>query len=413
MTGWLKLTEEQRKAAISEAQIRSGVIENVKAIEKDWWVTLVLKALFQSAFANYLVFKGGTSLSKGYKLINRFSEDIDLALSCEAFGMQYEENPTTSYIGRLRRKGFAFATTTLIEELSKQFKALDVPDSMITIEFEPSPPNQTPADPITIYVKYKSLYDPNKYIADQVKIELSVRSRSIPFTTRSVQSLLTDFFPNKAYEETPFELSIVEPRKTFLEKAFLLHEEFSKTDKGQIRTERMSRHLYDLVAMMRDNVLKDALNDHDLYESLITHRKRYIGVAWADYSTLTHHTISFLPPEHILAAYEQDYEEMQREMFYGETLSFGKLIEQLKILQGKFRIKDEVKTLEEIIDDALKNLQSYIRENDNATFFETQVTYASDPYKPLSPANKTIVFTVQFSRIDGNIIFESIRINQI
>lgn len=57
MTGWLKLTEEQRKAAISEAQIRSGIIENVKAIEKDWWVTLVLKALFQSAYAGHLFLK--------------------------------------------------------------------------------------------------------------------------------------------------------------------------------------------------------------------------------------------------------------------------------------------------------------------------------------------------------------------
>lgn len=411
MTGWLKLTEEQRKAAISEAQINSGVIESVKAMEKDWWVTLVLKALFQSAYANYLVFKGGTSLSKGYKLINRFSEDIDLALACEAFGMQYEDNPTASYISRLRRKGFAFATTTLIEELSKQFKALGVPDSMITIEFEPSPPNQTPADPITIYVKYKSLYDPNKYIADQVKIELSVRSRSIPFTTRSVLSLLTEFFPNKAYEETPFELTIVEPRKTFLEKSFLLHEEFSKTDKTQIRIERMSRHLYDLVAMMRDNVLMDALNDHELYENLITHRKRYIGATWADYSTLPHPTISFLPPAHILAAYEQDYEEMQREMIYGETLSFEELMEQIKILQGKFRMKGEVKSLEEIIDDALKNLQSFFGENENATFFETQVTYTTDPYKPHTPANKTIAFTVQFSRINGKMVFEGIRIN--
>lgn len=411
MTGWLKLTEEQRKAAISEAQINSGVIESVKAIEKDWWVTLVLKALFQSAYASHLVFKGGTSLSKGYKLINRFSEDIDLALACEAFGMQYEENPTTSYISRLRRKGFAFATTTLIEELSNQLKALGVPDSMITIEFEPSQPNQTPADPITIYLKYKSLYDPNKYIADQVKIELSVRSRSIPFTTRSVQSLLTEFFPNKAYEETPFELTIVEPRKTFLEKAFLLHEEFSKTDRAQIRTERMSRHLYDLVAMMRDNVLKDALNDHDLYENLIAHRKKYIGAAWADYSTLTHQTISFLPPKHILAAYERDYEEMKREMIYGEDLSFEELMKQIKILQGKFRMKSEVKVLEEIIDDALKNLQSYIGENENATFFETQVTYTTDPYKPHTPANKTIAFTVQFSRIDGNMLFEGIKIN--
>lgn len=327
--------------------------------------------------------------------------------------MQYEEKPTTSYISRLRRKGFAFATTTLIEELSELIKALDVPDSMVAIEFEPTPPNQTPADPITVYVKYKSLYDPNKYIADQVKIELSVRSRSVPFTTRLVQSLLTEFFPNKAYAETPFELSIVEPRKTFLEKAFLLHEEFSKTDKEQIRTERMSRHLYDLVSMMKNAVLSNALNDHSLYESLITHRRRYIGAAWADYSTLTHQTISFTPPEHILAAYKQDYEEMQKEMIYGETLSFEKLIEQLKILQGKFRMNGQVKALEEIIDDGLKNLESYIREHKNATFFETQVTYASDPYKPLSPANKTIVFTVQFSRIDGNIIFEGIRINQI
>lgn len=413
MTGWLKLTEEQRKAAISEAQINSGVIESVKAIEKDWWVTLVLKALFQSAYANHLVFKGGTSLSKGYKLINRFSEDIDLALGCEAFGMHYEENPTTSYISRLRRKGFAFATTTLIEELSKQFKALGIPGTMLRIEFEPSPPNQTPADPITIYVKYKSLYEPNKYIADQVKIELSVRSRSIPFTTRSVQSLLTEFFPNKVYEEVPFELAIVEPRKTFLEKAFLLHEEFSKADKDQIRIERMSRHLYDLVAMMRDNVLKDALNDHDLYENLITHRKRYIGATWADYSTLTHQTISFLPPDQILAAYKQDYEEMQREMIYGEDLSFEELMKQIKILQGKFRLKGEVKVLEEIIDDALNNLQDYIRKNDNATFFETQVIYTTDPYKPLSPTNKSVAFTVQFSRINGNMIFEALKMHEI
>jgi hypothetical protein len=411
MTGWLKLTDEQRKAAIVQAQIRSGVIENAKAIEKDWWVTLVLKALFQSAYANHLVFKGGTSLSKGYKLINRFSEDIDLALSCEALGMQYEEDPTPSYISRLRRKGFAFATTTLIEELGKQFKALGVPDSMITIDFEPSPPNQTPADPITIYVKYKSLFDPNKYIADPVKIELSVRSLRIPFTTKTVQSLLAEFFPNEVYGETPFELLIVEPRKTFLEKAFLLHEEFSRTDKSKIRTERMSRHLYDLVTMVNNGVTNDALNDHDLYESLIIHRKRYIGATWADYSTLTYQTISFLPPEHILAAYEQDYIEMQKEMIYGETLSFEELIEQLKILQGKFRIKKEIKTLEEIIDDALINLQSYINDNVSATFFETQVTYRTDPYKPLSPANKTIAFVVQFSRIDGNIIFEGIRIH--
>ncbi|TWI79034.1 nucleotidyltransferase AbiEii toxin of type IV toxin-antitoxin system [Lacibacter cauensis] len=343
MTGWLLLTEEQRKTTISEAQIRSGVIESVKAIEKDWWVTLVLKALFQSAYAEHLVFKGGTSLSKGFKLINRFSEDIDLALGCEAFGMQYEENPTPSYISRLRRKGFDFATTKLLDELRNQLTVLGVPDSMVILDFEPSPPNQTPADPVTIYVKYKSLYDTNKYIADQVKIELSVRSRSIPFTTRPVLSLLTEFFFNDAYEETAFDVTIVEPRKTFLEKVFLLHEEFSKKEKAQIRTERMSRHLYDLATMMQTNVLNDALADHALYDSLIDHRRKYIAVSWADYDTLHHSTISFIPPAEVVNAYEFDYAIMLSEMIYGDSLDFKAIIEQLKVLQEKIRQKLDVK----------------------------------------------------------------------
>ncbi len=78
MIGWLQLNEEQRRAVIDEAEQLSGIY--AKAIEKDWWVTLTLKALFQSAYSQYMVFKGGTSLSKGWHLIARLSEDIDIAL---------------------------------------------------------------------------------------------------------------------------------------------------------------------------------------------------------------------------------------------------------------------------------------------------------------------------------------------
>jgi len=412
MIGWLKLTDSQRKDSLTQAQQRSGMPISVKAIEKDWWVTLVLKALFQSAYAQHLVFKGGTSLSKGFKLINRFSEDIDLALSCEAFGMEYEENPSTGYIKQLRKKGYAFATTELMAELTTQLKALGVPDTSITIEAEPTPPNQTPADPIVLYVKYKSLYDPNKYIPDQVKIEVSVRSLKTPFTTKLIQSILTEFFPNEAYKEEPFEISIVEPRKTFLEKAFLLHEEFGKEDKAKIRTERMSRHLYDLVAMMKDKAAQEALDDHDLYENIITHREKYIGAVWVNYSTLVHSTISFLPPQEFLVALEKDYAEMREEMIYGEILEFEALIEQLKILQGRFRIKKEFKPLEEIIRDALNNLQEYIKANPDATSFQTPVTYATDPNRPASPANKTIVYVVQFAWNGSKMLFESISIQE-
>lgn len=100
MTGWLKLTNEQRKATIAQAEQMSGI--NAKAIEKDWWVTLTLKALFQSPYAQYIVFKGGTSLSKCWKLITRFSEDIDIALAPEAFGMKYVESPSKTAVEKIK-----------------------------------------------------------------------------------------------------------------------------------------------------------------------------------------------------------------------------------------------------------------------------------------------------------------------
>lgn len=410
MTGWLKLTDEQRTATLTETQLLTGIIP--KAIEKDWWVTLTLKALFQSAYAKHLVFKGGTSLSKCWQLINRFSEDIDIALAPEAFGMKYEETPTKSYLDRLRRNGCTFTSTTLKDELANQLTVLGVPAEAIIVEAEPIPEKFPDTDPQVLYVKYKSLYDPNPYIADHVKIEVSVRSLKTPFSTRPVQSILSEYFPNPAYAETAFEVAVVEPRKTFLEKAFLLHEEFGKSDKSKIRSERMSRHFYDLVASMNHGIDKHALSDHELYEYLINHRQQYMRISWVNYGAMGHSAISFLPPVEVLDLYRQDYETMRQNMIYEEAISFDDLIEQLKILQGRFRLKKEPKPLEEIIQEALHNLQDYMQQHPAATSFETQVVYTSDPYKPAGPANKTIIFGVQFTRNGDKMMFESISMHE-
>jgi predicted nucleotidyltransferase component of viral defense system len=123
MIGWLTLKPEQRKAVIDEAEQLSGI--PAKAIEKDWWVIITLKALFQSAYRNYLVFKGGTSLSKGWNLIARFSEDIDIALDPQAFGMGYKENPTKSYVDKLKRKGCEFKDFFGCKIFSAHKKALN------------------------------------------------------------------------------------------------------------------------------------------------------------------------------------------------------------------------------------------------------------------------------------------------
>jgi len=410
MTGWLKLTDEQRRETLIQAQQRTGII--AKVIEKDWWVTLTLKALFQSAYKDYIVFKGGTSLSKCWKLIARFSEDVDIALDPEAFGMKYEENPSKSYVKKLKRKGCEFTSTILKAEIEKQLTSLGIPAGTVIIEVAPVPEDFPDTDPQTLFVKYESLYDPIEYIADEVKIEVSVRSLKVPFTTMPVQSILNEVFPNPVYNETAFPVSVVEPRKTFLEKAFLLHEEFLKPEKSKIKGERMSRHPYDLVSMMSTEIGQAALNDHNLYDHLIIHRKWYTGFAWVDYETLGHPTISFVPSAEVLEIYRNDYETMKEQMIYEEAMDFEDIIEQLKILQGKFRIKKDVKQLEEIIDEALAQLQEFIRKNQDVTFYETQVTYTADPYNPEGPANKTVVYLVRFSRNGNKTVFESIQVQE-
>ncbi len=337
MTNWLKLTDDQRRASIAEVEYITGI--QAKAIEKDWWITLTLRALFQGAYAHQIVFKGGTSLSKCWKLISRFSEDIDIALAPEAFEMKYKKDPSKSYVGKLKREGCVFTSTKLKEDLEAQFLRLGVPKDFILIEAEPIPESRPDTDPQTLHVKYKPLYDPNQYIADEVKIEVSVRSLKTPFSKAPIRSILSSEYPSDEYPEEPFMIDAVEPHKTFLEKIFLLHEEFRKPDATKIRSERMSRHLYDLNSMIDTEAEAKALSDDQLYQDLIHHRKSYQRIGWVEYETLFYGTISFIPPDTIIDLYRKDYRTMQEEMIYASASDFDQIIDRLRSLQDKLRAK--------------------------------------------------------------------------
>jgi Nucleotidyl transferase AbiEii toxin, Type IV TA system len=410
MIDWLQLNNGQRKAVIDEAEQLSGI--SAKAIEKDWWVTLILKALFQSAYSHQMAFKGGTSLSKGWKLIARFSEDIDIALDPQAFGMVYKEDPTKGYVDKLKREGCNFTSTLLLQELQKQLQDLGVPDNLLTIEAAPVPQDRPDTDPQTLFVKYPSLYEPNDYIADEVKVEVSVRSLRFPTTTVSLQSILHEVNPKPAYTEIPFPVEVVEPRKTFLEKIFLLHEEFGKPDKTKIRTHRMSRHLYDLFQMAKTPIGATALADHGLYSYLIKHREWYSRISWVDYSSLGHETVSIIPTLEVMDNYNKDYQTMQEQMIHEDSVSFDQLILELKLLQGRLRLKHEHRTLDDIIEAAQQQIlnDGFSANKINGSYFETVVVYKADPAQPTAPDNKNIVFKVGFLYQNDELVFDNIAI---
>jgi hypothetical protein len=366
MIAWLSLSDEERRITLEQASIRSGI--QSKAIEKDWWVTLTLKALFNSEFAQYCIFKGGTSLSKGWKLIQRFSEDIDIALDPEAFDMKYIPAPSHSYVKKLKRAGCNFTSEKMTGALQNAFNELGLPEGAVLIEAEEVLSTMPDKDPQAIYVRYTSLYDPHPYLADQVKIEFGVRSLKEPFTSIKVHSLLTEFFPNEAYQEIPFEILAVEPRKTLLEKAFLLHEKLSYGFPESLQDDRQSRHLYDLVQLMETEAGTAALNDIDLYNDIVEHRRHYIRLSGVDYDKLLPAHVSFIPLIETLQEFQNDYEEMQASMIYGSSHDFEELIRRIKILNGRFRLIGTGLSLDAVIEKAVESAAINVQSKDYKIF---------------------------------------------
>ncbi|HUC81916.1 MAG TPA: nucleotidyl transferase AbiEii/AbiGii toxin family protein [Flavisolibacter sp.] len=309
----------------------------------------------------------------------------------------------------MKREGCKFTSEQLRTALEEQLSALGLPSGTVTIEAAQVPADFPDTDPQTIYVRYPSLYPPLSYIADEVKIEVSVRSLLTPFTTMDVQSLLNEYFPNPVYGETPYSVTAVEPHKTLLEKIFLLHEEFQKPDRARIRSERMSRHLYDVVSMMNTPVEARALQDYALYDHIIIHRKWYTAYTYLDYETLGHTLVQFVPADDLLEAYRRDYETMQEEMIHGDPPDFDPLLRSLKMLQGKVRVKMEGKSLKEIIEKARAHILNALQLQQEATELQIPVTYVADQMHPISAANKTVTYTIHFRREHDGFGFEDIR----
>lgn len=334
MIGWLKnLTDASRLTSINEASRLSGI--SAKAIEKDWWVTFSLKMVFNTPYARHFAFKGGTSLSKGWQLIDRFSEDIDISLSSEAVGIPYVEKPSKTFVEQLRRAGCSFTSNELLEALKTEFRNAQVPENLYSIEAEPVRANMPDTDPQTLYVNFVSLFDPNPYFADRVKIEFSVRSLKEPSIKRSMNSLLVTHFPNENYSEEKFEVLTINPNRTLIEKILLLHEEYNRDEKAKIRTERMSRHYYDLFQLSKQDFTSKTLKDYSFIEEIIEHRKYYSKLKRFDYNTLKTGSINIIPNADILKELEQDYEKMRMEMIYGNPPTFVQIIQTMKKLQDE------------------------------------------------------------------------------
>ena len=334
MSNWQQLSVNERNAILQQVQDKEHI--NALAIEKDWWVTVILKALFQSSCASALSFKGGTSLSKAWGLIDRFSEDVDLAISPHFFGVVKANKNQRDKLRKLSRR---FIVEQLSNELDGTLTEMGIKgfevEAVATVQTEDGPkPIDSDKDPTVLNVKYHSILSSTlPYILPQVKIEISCLSLEQPVEIKEVSSMISRHFPLQD-SDCQMRISTVIPTRTFLEKVFLLHEEFQRQHP---RSHRMSRHLYDIERLMDTQFGKEALSDPELYAAIVRHRSIYNAIKGVDYTSHAPSTLCFIPPQAVIDAWMNDYEDMRRSFIYGDALPFDQLIGRMRELESRFR----------------------------------------------------------------------------
>jgi hypothetical protein len=325
---WLNLRDQTRRNIFEETAKYIGL--PAAAVEKDWWVVRTLELVFDSSIAAHTVFKGGTSLSKAWNLIDRFSEDIDLALDRRFLGFdKTDAEMSNTQVKKLREASGKFITGKFFPELLEKFSTAGLKVNIKLGEIKTDD-----QDPLIIEIYYPSVTEQVAYLQPRILIETGSRSLIEPFDNRSFTSMVGEKYKGRDFADVNIIIPSVNPQRTFLEKIFLLHEEFQlPTEK--IKIERKSRHLYDLEKLMDTEYAIAALRNKALYQTIVEHRAKLTPLRGIDYSNHRADKINIIPPDTIIGAWEKDYQAMQESMFYNPSLSFEQLIGRIKTLKER------------------------------------------------------------------------------
>lgn len=340
MSKWIDVSAPDRQQSAHIVAEEKRISEG--SVEKDWWVTAILKVLFTLSPSPYMFFKGGTSLSKGWNLIDRFSEDIDIALYRDFYlnelGRECAKAATNNQVKNLRIVNRDYIIGEFADELKKKLSEAGLGECKVlpVTHKENGIPIDHDSDPVVVEVHYTPRLESDQYVRPIIKIEVSCLSMKEPYEVRHISSLVGNKF-QQIDDEIVADIPTISPIRTFLEKAFLLNEEYQRKNP---RTDRMSRHLYDLERLMDTPFAAAALTDMPLYQEIIEHRRRFYHVGGVNYDLNLPVTIAFCPTGELRDKMRIDYDAMKSSMIYGDKLSFDTLISRLEVLQTRFQTMD-------------------------------------------------------------------------
>lgn len=336
MSNFLKLPHEERWKYFLVAADKIGLPAYL--IEKDFWVCWILEKLFTSyEFSEYLTFKGGTSLSKVYSLIKRFSEDIDLSIEKSFFGFKNDKDPEKAPSAKKRN--------LLLEELGNACKncVQEIIFPKLQREIESEIPereswkisiDKNDPDGQTLLFTYPILEkrQTERYVNPVVRMEYGARAEHWPVSNKIIRPYVQEAIADSV--EADVDLRVLDIERTFWEKATILHM-FAHYPEGKRIPIRQSRHYYDFYCMANSDLCTSAKTDLDLLLRVAEHKTVYFRAAWARYDLAKPGSLKLIPEEWVLEKMAEDYNRMEV-MFFEPPPKWTDMISSLQEFENQF-----------------------------------------------------------------------------
>jgi hypothetical protein len=313
MKSFATLPAEERALYWRNYANRTGVPEFIA--EKDFWVCWLLGHIFTTPqLGAECVFKGGTSLSKVFRAINRFSEDIDLGLTPASLGWKesdLDEAPSNSQRQKRNKQLQADCATAVNKRFMPELEAIITsilgagPEAGCWLTFEIDAVSQTPV----LLFPYPRAVAPGSYIPPLVKMEFGSLTDQRPIGTHTITPFVAELAPD-SFVDFCAEVVALEIERTFWEKATILHAEYHRPAEQSLR-DRFARHYADFAALWKHSSGRAAANSLDLLERVRIHKSRFFASNWAHYETAVAGTLRLVPPAGRLQELRRDYAAME------------------------------------------------------------------------------------------------------
>lgn len=290
-------------------------------LEKDIWICWTLEKLFSMPNSHPMAFKGGTSLSKVFNVIERFSEDVDITIDYKSFNTDNPFDPNTS---NTKRKKISDQLKIFLKEYVTNEIAPYL-ESCLQREFTQPIIIEVSDDGEKLHVHYPSVCE-NKwqYIKSSVFIEFGARNVTEP---NAIHNVLPDIASHIKNLNLPCaKVNVLNPERTFWEKVTLIHVECNR-GRFKENAQRLSRHWYDLVMLHQSKFGQIAIQNKALLADVVNHKKAFFNESNVNYDHCLQGKFNLVPMGKQLEQLQLDYEKMtDSNMFYGKLKPFDEIL---------------------------------------------------------------------------------------